>query len=242
MGFNRPISIILRKNKENSKDLLGKTGLYDPNEHKIILYVSGRHPKDILRTLSHELIHHTQNCNGKFLPKIEGESENVKDNEHIKELEKEAYERGNIIFREWEEHIKENDLKTLEEFNAMGTGAVVGYMAPLGMDMTPAHKVMHSGDKPIKKKKSIKEEVEIEDDGIGEAPLFVDDKEGLKKIHDEMQSGDKEIPLEEEYIGKDKFGVRYFQMGGGIKNKALYNRDNKTGKPTRKPGVPNIKK
>jgi hypothetical protein len=41
--------------------------------------------------------------------------------------------------------------------------------------------------------------------------------------------------IEEEYLGK-KGGVRYFQMGGSIKNPALYNKDNK-GKPTEDPGV-----
>ena len=243
MGFNKSVKIILRKDKENSKDFLGKTGLYDPNEHTIILYVTGRHPKDIMRTLSHELIHHTQNCNERFMPLSEHESQNVKDNDHIKELEREAYEKGNLIFREWEEKIKEGNLQTLEEFNAMGTGAVVGYMAPLGANMGKGHDPKKKGLSkpymPFKKPYGFDESVE-KPEGIGKAPLYQGDEEGIEKIHNEMEAGDEELPLEEEFIGK-KGGLSYFQMGGGIKDPAFYNKTNK-GKPTRNPGVPGLKK
>ena len=39
----------------------------------------------------------------------------------------------------------------LDEFNAMGTGAVVGYTGPLGMDLGPIYKAFWSGDEPEKK-------------------------------------------------------------------------------------------
>jgi len=41
--------------------------------------------------------------------------------------------------------------------------------------------------------------------------------------------------LKEEYLGKDKGGLGYFQMGGGIKKNSLYNKKN--GKPSRDPGI-----
>jgi len=235
MGFNKSVKVILRKDKENAKDFLGKTGYYDPNDNTIVLYVTNRLPKDVMRTLSHELVHHTQNCQNRFLPMIEGESQNVKDNSHIKELEREAYERGNMVFREWEEKLKEGQ-EYLEEFNAMGTGAVVGYMAPLGMDMKPVHDAMWSGDKPEKKKKKLNSE---SNEGIGKAPLFNDDKKGLDKVHDEMQAGDEQLPLEEEFLGK-KGGLSYFQMGGSLPDN-LYNKTD-SGKPTRDPGVAGLSK
>jgi hypothetical protein len=46
---------------ENAKDLLGKTAYYDPNNQTIVLYTYNRHPKDILRSYAHEMIHHKQN-------------------------------------------------------------------------------------------------------------------------------------------------------------------------------------
>ena len=44
---------------------LGKTAFYDPEAKSVTLYITGRHPKDILRSLV-ELVHHKQNCDGQF--------------------------------------------------------------------------------------------------------------------------------------------------------------------------------
>jgi hypothetical protein len=46
--------------------------------------------------------------------------------------------------------------------------------------------------------------------------------------------------LTEEFVG-NKGGVNYYQMGGSIKNPALYNLDS-SGRPTRDPGIPGLKK
>ena len=46
--------------------MLGKTAYYDPAAHEVYLYIDGRHPKDVMRSLSHELVHHTQHGNGEF--------------------------------------------------------------------------------------------------------------------------------------------------------------------------------
>ena len=46
--------------------------------------------------------------------------------------------------------------------------------------------------------------------------------------------------ITEELIG-NKGGVNYYQMGGSIKNPALYNLDS-SGRPTRDPGIPGLKK
>ena len=64
MGFNKPCKVFLRENKENYSDPLGKTAYYAPDSMEIHLYTTGRHPKDVLRSFSHELVHHTQNCQG----------------------------------------------------------------------------------------------------------------------------------------------------------------------------------
>ena len=47
----------------NAKDIFGRTAYYDPNQQLIALYTMGRHPKDILRSYAHELVHHHQNIN-----------------------------------------------------------------------------------------------------------------------------------------------------------------------------------
>lgn len=106
MGFNKPAKILFRDDADNAKNPLGKTAYYDPDKMAITLYVTDRHPKDVMRSLSHELIHHTQNCNGQFENTAEmGEGYAQKD-EHLREMEREAYEQGNLIFRDWEDGIK----------------------------------------------------------------------------------------------------------------------------------------
>jgi hypothetical protein len=90
---------------ENAKDFFGKTAYYDPNNKLIILYTMGRHPKDIMRSFAHEMIHHEQNCNGK-LGNIT--TQNTNEGGDLLEIEKEAYEKGNMIFREWTDNITHN--------------------------------------------------------------------------------------------------------------------------------------
>jgi hypothetical protein len=86
---------------------LGKTAQYDPQDFKITVYVTGRHPKDILRSFSHELVHHKQNCEGCF-NNIEGEMGEgyAQKNEHLREMEREAYLEGNLALRDWEDREK----------------------------------------------------------------------------------------------------------------------------------------
>jgi hypothetical protein len=146
----------------------------------------------------------------------------------------------NDIEPETEELIK-NLGPNINEMNTMGSGAVVGFIGPIGMDLSPIHKAFWSGDKPEKNinennDKSLKDLLEfiLNEEPIGKSPLIVGDEAGLNKIHDEMQSGDEELPLEEEFIGK-KGGLSYFQMGASLPDE-LYNKTN-DGKPTRDPGI-----
>ena len=66
IGFNRPPTIVFDSNEENGKKILGKTAFYEPSSYTITVYVDGRHPKDILRSIAHELVHHRL----LFLPRI----------------------------------------------------------------------------------------------------------------------------------------------------------------------------
>ena len=66
IGFKKPPKLFLKKDHANAENPLGKTAYYEPGSMSITLYVTGRHPKDILRSLGHELVHHKQNCDGKF--------------------------------------------------------------------------------------------------------------------------------------------------------------------------------
>ena len=87
---------------ENAKDFFGKTAYYDPNRQHIVLYTEGRHPKDIVRSYAHEMIHHIQYLEDR-LGDISGTD--TTSDEHLTKLEKEANLRGTMTFRNWTDSI-----------------------------------------------------------------------------------------------------------------------------------------
>ena len=100
-----PDIIFIEDDKENANDILGRTAHYDFTQKCITLYTYGRHPKDILRSYAHEMIHHMQNLENR-IHDIQGQ--NINEDEYLKELELEAYSKGNMCFRGWENHLKSN--------------------------------------------------------------------------------------------------------------------------------------
>ena len=93
---------------ENAQNFFGKTAYYDPNNRVIVLYTMNRHPKDVMRSYAHEMIHHEQNCNGK-LQNIT--TQNTNEEGDLPEIEREAYEKGNMTFRNWTDTLTEGVLK-----------------------------------------------------------------------------------------------------------------------------------
>lgn len=100
--------VMLNKDIQSGDNILHNTGYYDPIKQTIVLYVHGRHPKDILRSYSHELIHHNQNLSG-LMDVGMGEGDDPKyaqNNSHMRKLEEDAYKRGNIYFRDYTDNKK----------------------------------------------------------------------------------------------------------------------------------------
>ena len=107
LGFDRDASFNFISDPDNATKLLGKTAYYDPESYSVTIYVDGRHPKDIMRSISHELVHHAQNCRGEFSDlSVAGEQGYAQKDPHLREMEREAYEKGNMIFRDWEDSLK----------------------------------------------------------------------------------------------------------------------------------------
>ena len=103
--------IKINKDEANASNFFGKTAYYDPNVKEIVLFVEGRHPKDIVRSFVHEMIHHMQNLEGR-LGNIG--TTNTNEDDDLLEIEKEAYLKGNITFRNWEDNYK-NKNKVMAE-------------------------------------------------------------------------------------------------------------------------------
>ncbi len=100
---------------ENAKDFFGKTAYYDPNTQTIVLYTEGRHPKDIVRSFSHEMVHHTQ-----FLEDRLGDVQTTDTTEDVNldKIEQEANLVGTMTFRNWTDSINEKKNKDPFGLNA----------------------------------------------------------------------------------------------------------------------------
>ena len=120
LGFHKPVMISFDSDEDNASKMLGRTAHYNPDSFSIAVYVDGRHPKDILRSLSHELVHHTQNCNGDFDSAEELGQGYAQENPAMRNAELDAYKRGNIIFRDFEDLIKKGAINIDIDFENTG--------------------------------------------------------------------------------------------------------------------------
>lgn len=99
-----PKLTLIDDDAENAHDVMGKTAFYNPDKREIVLYTLLRHPKDILRSYAHEMIHHIQNLEDR-LGNITGTD--TREDDHLTDIEREAYTDGNLTFRKWTETINE---------------------------------------------------------------------------------------------------------------------------------------
>jgi len=94
---------LINNDVSNASNILGKTAYYNPSDCSITLYTLNRHPKDILRSYAHEMIHRIQD-NENRLNNVN--TTNTNEGGDLDQLEREAYEHGNMTFRNWEDSIK----------------------------------------------------------------------------------------------------------------------------------------
>lgn len=97
----------LVKQHQSDNPLEVMTGHFSPDEDEVVLYIADRHPKDILRTLAHELIHVQQYHEGR-LGGFDGSSA-LKDDPVLRAIEGEAFLKGNLALRDWTEEYTHSD-------------------------------------------------------------------------------------------------------------------------------------
>ncbi len=118
MKLNSLPAITLQEDADNADVLLGKTAQYDPQNKVITVYVTNRHPKDIMRSISHEMIHHSQNERCEF-DNIGAVGEGyAQADKHLRNMEKEAYLKGNMCFRDWEDGYKRQMMESIHRQNS----------------------------------------------------------------------------------------------------------------------------
>ena len=196
---------------ENAKDFFGKTAYYDPATQTIVLYTEGRHPKDIVRSYSHEMVHHTQNLEDR----LEGiTTTNTTADDNLDKIEQEANLVGTMTFRNWTDTINEAIVGDKIECDKCGWDWKI---KDGGDDLFMCHKCGHNNE-PIDKRKDhfglnalIREIVEepkykIFSDMDG---VLTDFDESFKKASDGIAPRDYE-----KKFGKDKFWELI--DGGGV--------------------------
>ena len=200
MGFFKPVCIKFVHDEQNAADPLGKTAFYDPNDYSVTLFTTGRHPKDIMRSLSHELVHHKQNCDGKFDQNPTYGEDYFQNDDYLREIEREAYEKGNMCFRNWEEQyraqlqesfyyqkgetkMKLNEWKNKEMFERLNEAYGYGKMEE-EEEIDEAHcgrredEVMEEEKMPMK---TDTEDADEDGDKTDKVPAFLDKGETKKK-------------------------------------------------------------
>jgi len=120
LGFDKPATIRFESDQDNAGVMLGKTAYYDPESMEVVLYIDGRHPKDVMRSLSHELVHHAQNCRGDFTGQNITGPGYAQSDPHLRKMEREAYTKGNLIFRDFEDLIKTGKINIEIDFSDSG--------------------------------------------------------------------------------------------------------------------------
>ena len=112
-GFDKPPTMVFDSEQGNQAEVLGKTAYYDPQSFEIHVFVDGRHSKDILRSIAHELIHHKQNLEGRLDVGGYSGPGYYLENDKLKEVEHEAMLEGNATMREYEDTVKYTETKNM---------------------------------------------------------------------------------------------------------------------------------
>lgn len=160
LDINDKPALYLVQDEHNADDLFGKTGYYDPKARSIHLFITNRHPKDVLRSFAHELVHHEQNLHGKTDQVDMSKTKEVDYASHdptLREMERDAFERGNMIFRDWTDMKKKQkreqkggnivESKKKQDLNKLSVDAIVKMILGPGLDVDDAMKSIMSKDK-----------------------------------------------------------------------------------------------
>jgi len=105
-GFKKPPTMVFDSDPDNQSKVLGKTAYYDPQSLEIHVFIDGRHPKDVLRSIAHELIHHRQNLESRLDTNGYTGPGYYLENDVLREVEHEAMLEGNATMREYEDTVK----------------------------------------------------------------------------------------------------------------------------------------
>ena len=170
----------IRQDEDNAANLFGRTAYYQPDTQEIVLYVTGRHPKDVLRSFCHELIHHMQNLEGQSLTFY---TTDVHADENLKAIEQEAHAKGSFLFRDWENSNKEQ--ASVEE----------GLWANINAKKKAGKKSSHKNSNAYKAAKASGEKLEKTKESVDEGnkyrSIVVDVRKSINDALNTLLKGEK---------------------------------------------------
>ena len=185
---------------ENAREFLGKTAYYNPNTQTIVLYTEGRHPKDIARSYTHEMIHHIQNLEDR-LGNIT--TTNTQEDDFLNDIEAEANLKGTMTFRNWTDSLNEVVVGNKIECDNCGWSWKI---ADGGDDLFICHKCGNNNE-PINEVKPHKHKHGF-DDKLGKDPF------GLNQFAREIAEGVL-IP-EEEVVSSPPMEYKIYSDMDGV--------------------------
>jgi hypothetical protein len=200
LGFNKPPKINFIEDENNSKNPLGKTAYYHPEDKEITIFVTNRHPKDILRSVAHELVHYQQDEDGRLTQTMRDglhDKNYTQKNTTLRKFEEEAYLNGNMIFRDWEDNYKNSSkqiIKITKESKQMNESNIRATIKKLVAEVISEEK---------EKKKSKKEEEQKAD----VSKIRDSAKKSLKTLGVVREQEDKSILTLNEWKNQELFGL-----------------------------------
>ena len=195
----KPLPKVIFKHNdiENAQKFIeNKTGYYDPENKIITLYTEGRHPRDLINSFCHEIVHHIQNIDGR-LNNIN--TDNVLEDDNLKTLEEEAYKLGGIILRSYKDNKK-------SKLNEIGDPSAKSFNFEKTLDDNT--KILESNDifgLQTFIKEIIKEDNVIEE-GIYDSITRKIQKDIFNKWKEDFENKKKISKFEETYTFEDNKG------------------------------------
>ena len=192
-SFQKPPTVFFDSDPSNQANVLGKTAYYDPQSMEIHIFCDGRHPKDMLRAIAHELIHHRQNLEGRLETGGYNGPGYYLENDELKQIEHEAMLEGNATMREYEDnnkYAKENKDMSLKEWKNNELNQLL--MKKFG--------ILKEDKMPMKDEPKGKDLNDDGKEGHGKVPAYLDEDEetleeggipqGLKDYMDNKKGAD----------------------------------------------------
>jgi hypothetical protein len=226
LDINDKPALYLVQDEHNADDLFGKTGYYDPKARSIHLFITNRHPKDVLRSFVHELIHHEQNLHGKTAQVDMSKTKEVdyaSRDPGLREMERDAFERGNMIFRDWTDMKKKqrreqkgNNLMEKKDLNKLSVDVIVKMILGPGLDVDDAMKSIADKDKRQKVMATLAKHHAKQDDKHHDGSHMKDVKEDAtygdpERVEALMENDLNKNPHPELFVEKERLMKDFFQ-------------------------------